>query len=199
MWTVGMVLASIGASYVDFAKSAYWGLLQWLQPAPPPEKRKPPDPKQPVYSSRARLLLLSLQVALRIAHSQPDITLSYDKKMRHSLRSCIRRGHLKVAKLTQAQQDYIYKAVNKMPSDAGPLTDTKGVLLDSGASGSVTGCKGDFISGTLRKLPKPIPFDGIGGTTYGTHVGRVKYDVFDDRGDLVALEHDMLYGPGLKC
>ena len=54
----------------------------------------------------------------------------------------------------------------------------------------MSGFKDNFISGSLQKLPKDVAFDGIGGTKYGTHVGQVKYKLFNNNGDLLTLEHN---------
>ena len=73
------------------------------------------------------------------------------------------------------------------------------MLLDTGASDSMTGYKGDFLPGILKKLPKPIVFDGIAGSQHATHYGIAHYETFDDNDELVSIDHQVLYVPNLHC
>ena len=77
--------------------------------------------------------------------------------------------------------------------------DVKSLIVDTGASHSVTGFIDDFVPGSLKKLCHPIIYDGIAGSQMATHRGLARYETFDDKGNLVVLEHDTDYVDGIKC
>ena len=44
-----------------------------------------------------------------------------------------------------------------------------------------------------------MTFDGIGGTMSAIHYGCIIYETFDSHGNLIKLEHDIFYVPGIEC
>ena len=196
MWSIGMHLAQIGLTYATFAGLAYWRFFQGA-PAPLPLPRKPPDPTKP--TGKARLTLLALQVALRMAADIPDITLQHDVELRHLIRHHTRRGILNIMKLSASQRDRVFEVVNHMPEQLLQSGDVCTVIADTGASSSVTGYKDDFVPGSLKRLTSPILYDGIAGSQLATHIGLARYETFDDNGNLAVLEHETQYVAGMNC
>ena len=47
----------------------------------------------------------------------------------------------------------------------------KTLIVDSGASASVSGYADDFVPSTLKPLLSSMSFDGIGGAKHATHKG----------------------------
>ena len=196
MWTVGMFLARLGFQWSSFAARAYWEMFH-RKPKSLPPPRKPPDKHQ--HSKKTRMMLVGLQVALRIAVDIPDITLQHDKALRTIIRRNTKGGRLNTLKLSSAQRERIFEAVNQMPQKLMTTGDVRTLIIDTGASGSVTGDKSDFIPGTLKLLKHPIHHDGIGGCQHATHTGITRYETFDDKGDLVELKHQTHFVPGINC
>jgi hypothetical protein len=73
------------------------------------------------------------------------------------------------------------------------------LTVDSGCSHSSTGCKEDFIPGTLTDLAKPFEMEGIAGRLTVRQKGRVKYEVLTDDGDLHVIETSAYFMPDLPC
>ena len=206
MWsmaTVGFLLRSVGLRYHVFARLAYWRLFRG--DPPPLAKRKPPDKPSPrrVFGTKLppkhRLLLLGLFVALRLSESMPVLTLAQDRALHACIRRHTRKGRLRLHRLSPAEREQVYQAVEVFASQLLSPETVKSLIVDTGASVSASGYEDDFVPGTLRELDKPAPFDGIGGTTHATHIGLARYETFDDLGNIAVLEHEMFYLPGLRC
>ena len=77
--------------------------------------------------------------------------------------------------------------------------DSKHLIIDTGASTSVTGDKSDFMPDTVKALKKPFPLDGIAGSLTATHVGTCHFEALTDDASIVVLETEALYAPGMNC
>ena len=77
--------------------------------------------------------------------------------------------------------------------------DSKHLIIDTGASTSVTGDKSDFMPDTVKALEKPFPLDGIAGSLTATHVGTCSFEALTDDASIVVLETEALYAPGMNC
>jgi hypothetical protein len=76
-----------------------------------------------------------------------------------------------LSKLSSPELDQVCQAVTTFSQQLLSPAEVKPLLLDTGASASVSGFKDDFVKGTFTPLPTPVPFDGVGGTKFATRQG----------------------------
>ena len=145
------------------------------------------------------LLLLGLKMAAAVVASQPNIDLVEVGKLRNDLRKYKRNGALLTAKVTPEDRARLRNVLEDIPM--GLLGGTEGfcVVLDTGCTKAATGFEADFIPGTLRDLPEPTMMDGIAGGLVIRQIGRVRYEVLDDAGEVQVLEMEAYLIPELKC
>ncbi len=207
MWSmqwVGLVLKAMGNRWAIFARRAYWKELIGYELSPPPPPRKPPDPTVRLQiktrrNGKVRMMHLALQVALRMANDVPDIAVSSQTMLRKQLRRRLTGGRLNVTKLTDVEKSQVLRAVENFPDQLLHAGQVLTLVVDTGASRSVTGYKEDFVPGTLKPLKSQMHFEGIAGNLSATHQGLSRLETFDDDGKLTIVEHTALYVPGLKC
>ena len=225
MWRVGMCLAAIRGRWATFHEQQGPKLLfmRRLPPSKPPDKMN--KERQRLFADiidrekllntkcsvidrllrrkptgdRRRLMLLALQAAAAIAHSQPDITLSETKMIRNKLRKYRRNGQMMTGKIEGEDRMRLRKVFADLPQGLLGAGDNFELILDTGCSKTGTGFKEDFVIGSLADLDKPVFMDGIAGGLQITQHGTVRYEVLDDKGELQVLQTDAYYIPLLKC
>ena len=72
-------------------------------------------------------------------------------------------------------------------------------IVDSGASGC---CANDFsliLPGTLRKLDKPIPLEGIAGGYQVEYIGKISLETVDSDGNILPVEQTVMVNEKLPC
>jgi hypothetical protein len=124
--------------------------------------------RRPATVRQRRLLLRALHIASMLATSGaiPTITLSSDRSLRQRLRRYKHHGFLgtttirdnDMARLRQVLSEYepqsLYSSTNN---------DNFQLIVDTGCSHSATGCKADFLPGTIHNLETPLEMEGIAG------------------------------------
>ena len=70
------------------------------------------------------------------------------------------------------------------------------VIVDTGCTNSVTPFQEDFEK--YVKLDKPICLDGIGGNTFVTHGGILKYECISSTGNIVTIRIFGFHNPAQK-
>jgi hypothetical protein len=73
------------------------------------------------------------------------------------------------------------------------------LIVDTGCSHSATGCSDDFIPGSIRDLDTPLEMEGIAGGLEIRQMGRVRYELLTDGGDVHVLETSAYLIPELPC
>ena len=211
MWHMSFVCSILklgGFTWSTFAAIAHPG-FQWIQSCFSWHKveEEPPDPKfdpkrqlaTRTKARRHRIMRLGLLAAMTKMANVPNIHLGSSRKFRSKLRkSRGRDGMLMTAKLSEQDLSEIRKVLEALPVGTVNAHDTIPIILDTGCSRVVTGIEDDFIS-PPAKLDVPIALDGIAGSLFGTHVGRVRYEVISDTGEVCAIETEALFMPQLKC
>ena len=69
------------------------------------------------------------------------------------------------------------------------------ILMDSGCSITATPCKRDFVE--LKHLRIPVTLNGVGGNHHVTQGGTVRYEVFNNKGQVVVLQTYAYFDPKL--
>ena len=72
------------------------------------------------------------------------------------------------------------------------------LIMDTGCSKIASPSRDDFVPGTLTPLASGLAMEGISGKIAATHKGRVRYEVFNDNGDIEVLEGEGYLLPDLK-
>ena len=73
------------------------------------------------------------------------------------------------------------------------------IILDTGASSSVTFEKGDFIDGEVRPPTEKMKIDGIASSLDVDGIGTLRWTVFDDAGKARVIQVEGLYVPKLRA
>ena len=129
----------------------------------------------------------------------PDISLSSGKTLCKSLRKYKRHGMLMTCKLPEATRLQVLDALQSLPNQLIQKGDVIPLIMDTGASRTVTGMKDDFLPGTLHDLATPLVLGGVEGKLVAEQAGTVRYEMLDDAGELVVVECEAIYSPTLCC
>lgn len=185
-------------------------IVDTLQRLPP---RKPPDPstemaglleKEEVAfksrkSPRKQDLKLGLLAALNVASKVPHMKFMPDKGLRKCFRSCKRHGCLNSRKvkgedLTRLRNVLDFNAVDGLlkPDDCFEI------IADTGGTVSSAPHMADFVPGTLKRLPKPVAMEGIGGNLAVEWAGIARCGILNNRGEVTVLETLAHWQPAMK-
>ncbi len=177
MYVVGMVLRAQGLSW----RTGWMCFLPCLFPIMsgyvrlklywwPPPSRKVPEKEQKDSMTRKKLMLTALSVAvLKAGNAAPVIEFSDDRALRKTVRCAKgRAGVLATAKLKPDGAVQVRKALEALPAYLYHPGDTKFVVIDSGASETVTGDKSNLVAGSLKPIELPRLMDRMDRSISGT-------------------------------
>jgi hypothetical protein len=210
MWSVAMMLKSIGltwqicqanrhAAYASF-RAAFWPLPVSDEPSyrtrePRPGESKPRGRKR---NGSTMNMILGLMVAMDIAKSMPTVQVASKTEFCRDIRKRYRtKGGLKLCKMSPVELENLRDVLRELPTELVAKEQMKPIIIDTGASRTASGCREDFVKGTLKKLDNPLALDGVGGGVVGTHIGIARYEVLSDLGTIAVIECSGLYVPSL--
>jgi hypothetical protein len=150
-----------------------------------------------------KFLLSALQIATAISKKGiPNLSIAGDRCLRRDMRQYKRKGLVMTTNLKQEDLVRLRQVLTDYQPQAmlsNNIQDSITLTIDSGCSHSATGCKDDFLPGTLIDLPKPFEMEGIAGGLTVHQKGRVKYEVLTDDSDVHVIETSAYYMPDLPC
>jgi hypothetical protein len=148
-------------------------------------------------------LIRALQIASQLALvGVPNITLLEDRSLRQNLRRHKRCGLLATTKLNNEDMTRLRQVLSDFEPQSlysSTTSDSFYLIVDTGCSHSATGCSDDFIPGSIRDLDTPLEMEGIAGGLEIRQMGRVRYELLTDGGDVHFLETSAYLIPELPC
>ena len=135
-----------------------------------------------------RMLLAALTALNSTVHGHHTFELQSQSQLTNALRKhrCF-QGMLRTDRIgdsnLKALQQVIALSNDNFQAALGQSDNALDIIIDSGASFTCGKSEDDFVPGTLKKLPKPLPLGGIAGDLTVEYEGIVRWETLDDFGN----------------
>ena len=101
-------------------------------------------------------------------------------------------------KITDDDRLRLRQVLDEFPKGLLASGDSFELIFDTGCTKTGTGCKSDFVPGTLENLKELIQMEGIAGGLRIAQQGVVRYEVLDNKGEVQVLLADAYLIPRLQ-